>query len=57
MREGEQVIAKSLAFDSIETAGMTIWIPYYYEIKNGIINSCPKFQTKVRQGADVDSAT
>lgn len=50
MREGEQVIAKALAFDSIETAGMTIWIPYVYEVRDGIINSCPKCQTKVRRG-------
>lgn len=42
LHEGEQMIAKRLAFDSIETAGMTIWIPYAYEVTYGVINSCPK---------------
>lgn len=46
--EGKQVITTVLAFDSIETAGMSIWIPYVYEVKYDIINSCPKCQTKVR---------
>jgi hypothetical protein len=33
---------KSLAFDTIRTAGMTIYVPYYYSIKEGIISACPK---------------
>ncbi len=33
---------KSLAFDTIQTAGMTIFVPYYYSIKEGIISACPK---------------
>lgn len=55
--EGKQVIGKTLAFDSIKTCGMNIWIPYYYEIKNGIINSCPKCETRVRKGLGAGSAT
>ena len=46
MRDGEQVITKALSFDSIETAGMTIWIPRVYEVTRGIINSCPKCEQK-----------
>jgi hypothetical protein len=42
--EGKEVIAKSVAYDAIETAGMNILIPYYYELKRGIINFCPKCQ-------------
>jgi hypothetical protein len=33
---------KSLAFDTVETAGMTIFVPYYYTVKEGIISACPK---------------
>jgi hypothetical protein len=33
---------KSLAFDTIRTAGMTIYVPYYYTMKEGIISACPK---------------
>ena len=46
MRDGEQVITKALSFYSIETAGMTIWIPRVYEVTRGIINSCPKCEQK-----------
>jgi len=46
---GSAVIVKSLAFDAIEAAGLNIWIPYYYELKEGIINFCPKCEPKVRQ--------
>jgi len=42
MHDGKEVTSKSLAFDSIDTAGMTIWIPYLYEVEEGIINFCPK---------------
>ncbi len=49
MREGEQIITKALSFDSIETAGITIWIPYVYEVTRGIINSCPKCKQKKQQ--------
>lgn len=47
--DGKQVIMKSLAFDAIETAGMHIWIPYYYELERGIVNFCPKCEPKVWQ--------
>lgn len=33
---------KALAFDAIQCAGMTIYIPYYYSAKEQIINGCPK---------------
>jgi hypothetical protein len=34
--------ALALAYDAIQTAGMTIYIPYYYSIKEGIISGCPR---------------
>lgn len=37
----------SLAFDSIETEGMNIWIPFIYEVKQEIINLCPKCKIKM----------
>ncbi len=46
MSDGKEVTTKSLAFDSIDTAGMIIWIPYLYEIEEGIINSCHKCEKK-----------
>lgn len=51
LRDGEKVNIKALAFDSIETTGMIIWIPYVYEITRGIINSCPKCEQKQQQGS------
>ncbi|WP_333986615.1 DUF6602 domain-containing protein [Burkholderia cepacia] len=43
MRHGEkEVMVKSIAYDSIEISGMIIWIPYIYEVEEGIINFCPK---------------
>jgi hypothetical protein len=42
MLDGKEVILKGTAYDSIETQGMTIWIPYIYEFEQEIINICPK---------------
>lgn len=49
IRDGEQVNIAALAFDSIETNDMIIWIPYVYEVTRGIINSCPKCEQKKPQ--------
>jgi len=40
--DGKDAVVKSIAYDSIETSGMIIWIPYIYEIEEGIINFCHK---------------
>ena len=32
---------KVIAYDGIETSGMSIWIPYYYSVKDKLINMCP----------------
>ncbi|MBU9309848.1 DUF6602 domain-containing protein [Burkholderia multivorans] len=40
--DGKDAVVKSIAYDSIETSGLIIWIPYIYEIEEGIINFCPK---------------
>lgn len=44
---------RSLGYDSIETEGMTILIPYYYTAKEALISGCPKCgkPTKPRQTA------
>ena len=33
---------KASAYDSIQTAGMEIWIPYVYSAERGVISGCPK---------------
>jgi hypothetical protein len=33
---------KVLAFDQIQSAGMLIYVPYYYSITEGIISGCPE---------------
>lgn len=38
---GEKIV-KGLAFDAIQCADMTIFIPYYYSAKEQIIAGCPK---------------
>ncbi|MFM0184164.1 hypothetical protein PQR25_00090 [Paraburkholderia nemoris] len=49
--DGKEVTVKSLAFDSIDTTGMTIWIPYVYEVEEGIINFCPKCEKMAAEQA------
>lgn len=34
------------AYDSIECNGWTIWIPYYYQIKEELVQGCPKCKNK-----------
>jgi hypothetical protein len=51
MCDGNEVTTKSFAFDSIDTAGMIVWIPYRYEIEEGIINSCPKCEKTLTEQA------
>jgi hypothetical protein len=31
-----------LAFDQIKTAGLLVFLPYYYSIKEGLVSNCPK---------------
>jgi hypothetical protein len=40
--DGSEGTPQVLGFDFIETEGMTILIPYHYQITQGIISSCPK---------------
>jgi hypothetical protein len=37
-----ELIVKSLAFDSILCAGMTIYLPNYYSVKEQIVSGCPE---------------
>jgi len=33
---------KSIAYDQIRAAGMDIFLPYYYSVKEGLVSRCPK---------------
>ena len=46
--DGNEVTIKVNAFDGIRTAGMEIWIPYYYEVKEQLINLCPRCEKERR---------
>lgn len=48
--EGEEVSAKVLAFDGIASGGMNIYIPYYYQIAEHLIEGCTKCN-KLRRGS------
>jgi hypothetical protein len=45
---------KVLAYDQIQTAGMVIYIPYYYTVTEGIISGCPKCPPPQIPPADSD---
>lgn len=45
--EGKATNCKFLAFDSIVSDGMQIWIPYHYELKEALISLCPKCDPKM----------
>ena len=49
LRDGKQIIVKSIAYDAIEASGMYIWISYYYEIQRGLINLCPKCEKQPKR--------
>lgn len=40
--EGEEMLTKALAYDAIKCGGMNILIPYYYQITEDLVQSCPK---------------
>lgn len=44
MREGKEIAAKALAFDCITSSGMNIYIPYYYQITEDLVQGCDKCQ-------------
>lgn len=50
IHEGKDVFAKALAFDCITSGGMTIFIPYYYQIKEYLVEGCAKCN-KLRRGS------
>ena len=37
---------KALAFDTIDTDGMIIYVPYYYTVTEGIISHCPQCEKR-----------
>lgn len=36
------MLTKALAYDAIKCGGMNILIPYYYQITEDLVQSCPK---------------
>lgn len=50
-------VISAAAYDSIDTAGMTIWLPYYYSFTKSFITSCPKCskQPKTRKTSKQDN--
>ncbi|KFL24608.1 hypothetical protein DP23_4317 [Ralstonia pickettii] len=40
--ESGVVAIKRNAFDAIRSDGLTFWIPYYYQISEDLISTCPK---------------
>lgn len=42
MYEGNEVVTKVLSFDSIKSSGLNIFIPYYYQIKEELVQGCLK---------------
>ncbi|HHU8169208.1 DUF6602 domain-containing protein [Escherichia coli] len=40
--EGKEMLTKALAYDAIKCGGMNILIPYYYQITEDLVQSCPK---------------
>lgn len=47
---------RSLAFDSIEAAGMTMWLPSYYVGREGLITGCPKCAKQASRRAGTERA-
>lgn len=47
MLEGKEVITKVLSFDAITSCGLNIFIPYYYQITEDLVQGC----SKCRKGA------
>jgi hypothetical protein len=41
----------ALAFDTIDTDGMVIYVPYYYTVTEGIISDCPQCQKRAAKTA------
>ena len=48
--EGKEVSAKALAFDCITSSGMNIYIPYYYQITEHLVEGCAKCK-KLQKGS------
>jgi len=49
--EGKVVRAKSLAFDIIESGNLRMCIPYYYQVKDGLVQGCTQCTRKAKKSA------
>lgn len=48
MFEGKKIITKALSFDTITSCGLTILIPYYYQITQDLVQGCSKCKKGVK---------
>lgn len=48
--EGKEIITKALSFDTITSCGLNIFIPYYYQVTEDLVQGCSKCKkgTKAR---------
>ncbi|MCP9338168.1 hypothetical protein [Stutzerimonas xanthomarina] len=54
MLDGKEIITKVLSFDSIRSCGLEIYIPYYYQITEDLVqgcSKCKKAQAQRRKGS------
>ncbi|MFN3769387.1 MAG: DUF6602 domain-containing protein [Ectopseudomonas guguanensis] len=48
LHEGKEIIGKALSYDVISSEGLMIFIPYYYQVTEQLVQSCPKCQRKTK---------
>ncbi|MDF3863182.1 hypothetical protein P3W53_01820 [Pseudomonas denitrificans (nom. rej.)] len=51
--DGEIRRIKSLGFDSIESCGISMYIPYYYQVLEDLVSGCAKCKSKAKAKARV----
>ncbi|MBX8500899.1 DUF6602 domain-containing protein [Pseudomonas lijiangensis] len=47
--EGRLISTKALAFDVIESSGLNMCIPYYYQVKEELVQTCPQCDKKLKK--------
>ncbi|WP_081596620.1 DUF6602 domain-containing protein [Pseudomonas nitroreducens] len=56
LHDGEIRKIKSLGFDSIESCGINMYIPYYYQVLEELVSGCAKCKSKAKAKARVAKA-
>jgi len=47
--QGKLISTKALAFDMIESNGLNMYIPYYYQVKENLVKGCPQCERKMKR--------